>query len=411
MSSSPLFIFINYHRGVIGTHHSCYSLPGGIPTPDKTVTKTEDALLAQAGKAIDLSTLGLKEAFPRRPGYGTKGAEVVLWANYVAMTASPKLVLYRYDISVTPAAAGKKLTQIVRLLLEASELAPYKHDIVSDFKSTLICRQKFDDQTITITYRNEGEDEPRANGLQYQFKLQLTNTLATSELIGYLTSTNPSDQYDDKLPVIQALNIFLNHYAKSTNNLASVGSSKLFSLGEQSDTWDLGNCLTAIRGFFASVRAATARVLVNVNTSHGAFFQEGPLDQFVVRFGSQRGLYKLQLFISRIRVRTTHLKVKVDKRGKTIPHIKTIWSLANKNDGHGLAHPPRIKAFGAGPKDVEFWLDESPQKGQAQSASTSDRKKKGGQGAKAQDKPATVGGRYISVYDFFVESEPFITSC
>jgi hypothetical protein len=337
---------------------------------------------------------------------------VVLWANYVALTASPKLVLYRYDISVSPDATGKKLTQIIRLLLEASELAPYKHDIVSDFKSTLICRQKFADLSISIAYRLEGDDEAKANAPQYQAKLQLTNTLATSELIEYLTSTNPSAQYDEKLPLIQALNIFLNHYAKSSPNLATVGASKIFALGAQSDTWDLGNCLIAMRGFFASVRAATARVLVNVNPTYGVFFQEGPLDQLVIRLsGFQGSVYKQHLILNRIRVRTTHLKDKIDKQGKPIPRMKTIFGYANKNDGRGLEHPPRVKALGSGPKDVEFWLNASPQKGQSQSTSTSGRKKKGGQGANPQDTAGSTAGQYISVYDFFVKSESFIVLC
>ncbi|KAL7915394.1 Piwi domain-containing protein [Trichoderma velutinum] len=367
-----------------------FSIPGGIPAPDKTVTKTEDALLAPA-KSVDLSTLGLKDTLPRRPAYGTKGAEVILWANYVSLTASPKLVLYRYEISVSPAATGKQLTQVVRLLLEAPELAEYKHDLVSDFRSTLLSRQKFNDRTINIAYRSEGEDEPKENGLQYQVKLQLTNTLATSELIEYLTSTNPSAQYEEKLPLIQALNIFLKHYSKATDNLVSMGSSgassKTFAIGQGSDTWDLGNCLTAIRGFFASVRAATARVLININVSQAAFFQEGPLDQFILRLGTQGGLYRLQAFIKGIRIRTTHLKDRLNKRGEPVLRAKSIKFLANKNDGQGLQHPPRVKAFGAGPKDVEFWLQEE----------SKDKKKQGGKAAKAQ------GGQYISVYDHFAK--------
>lgn len=366
------------------------------------MTKTEDALLS--GKGVDLSTLGLTEAFPRRPNYGTKGAEVVLWANYVAMTASPKLILYRYDISVSPAATGKKLTQIIRLVLGASELAAYQHDIVSDFKSTLISRQKFADVAITVPYRKEGEEEPLDNATKYNVKLQLTNTLATSELMSYLTSTDPSAQYDEKLPLIQAFNIFVNHYAKTSNNLATLGSAKVFSLGAEADTWDLGNCLTAMRGFFASVRAATARVLVNVNPTYAAFFQPGPLDQFIIQLGSFQNVYRQAAFINKLKVRTTHLKDKLDKQGKPIPRIKTIFGYATKNDGHGLEHPPRVKAFGSGPKDVEFWLGGSPQKGQSQSTSAPGGKKKGGKGGNPQNVAGSSAGQYISVYDFFVKT-------
>ncbi|KAK5999083.1 Argonaute RISC catalytic component 2 [Cladobotryum mycophilum] len=385
-----------------------FSPAGGIPTPDPNVTKIEDAL--QSNKALDLGRLSLHDAFPNRPGYGAKGAGVTLWANYIALTASPKLVLYRYDLSVSPPAAGKKLTQVVRLLLEAPELDSFKEDLVSDFRSTLICRQKFEDQTVTVTYRSEGEEEPKPNAVQHQVKLLFTNVLAVSDLVDYLTSTNVAARYEEQLPMIQAFNIFLNHYSKSAGNLASIGASKTFSLSEESATWDLQNCLTAIRGFFASVRAATGRVLVNVNVSHGAFYQAGPLDQFVVRFGGHN-LYKLEKFIKKLRVRTTHLKAKVDKSGREIQRIKTIFSLANKNDGHGLPHPPKVSQFGAGPKGVEFWLEESASTSSASvpaSASASGGKKKGGKGAKSQGgqpaAAAATGGRYINVYDFFVKS-------
>lgn len=362
------------------------------------MAKIEDAL--QASRAsIDPSNLRLQEAFPTRPGYGTKGRAVVLWANYVALTASPKLVLYRYDISsVSPAAAGKKLAQIMRLLVQAPELAELKGDVVTDFKSTLISRRKLEDQTVAVQYRAEGEDEPRAGSTPYRVQLKFTNILAVSQLTEYLTSTSLSARYDEQLPMIQAFNIFLNHYAKSSGNLATIGASKTFSIADKSDTWDLTNCLTAVRGFFASVRAATARVLVNVNVSHGAFYQEGPLDQFILRSSAQRGLYKLESFLKGLRVRTTHLKDKTNRAGEVIPRVKTVFGLANRNDGHGLAHPPRVGAFGAGPKEVEFWLES----GSASGTSASTGQKKGGKKAKPT---GAAGGRYVSVYEFFVSGE------
>lgn len=294
------------------------------------------------------------------------------------------------------------MTQIVRLLLETPEILPLKDDVVTDFKSTLISRRKFDDQTITIQYRSEGDDEPRTGATQYRVELRFTNVLAVADLTEYLTSTDLSARYDEKLSMIQAFNIFLNHYAKSSGHLATISSTKTFALNQRSDTWDLGSGLAAVRGFFASARAATARVLVNVNVSHAAFYQEGPLDQFVLRFGAEKHLFKLEAFLRRLRIRTTHLKERVNKKGEIIPRIKTIFGLGNKNDGHGLAHPPKVRAFGAGPKDVEFWLDALPQQG---SSSAPTRRKKGGKGAKPKDQPADGGGGYISVYDFFFNSE------
>lgn len=382
------------------------------------MTKIENALLSGKG-APNIGGLKLEDStLPTRPGYGTRGRAVVLWANYVGFSTPASLTLYRYDIAITPTVVGRKLNQVVRLLLEAPELASAKGDMVSDFKTTLISRTKLPDQTITIPYRSEGEDEPREDATRFQVQLNFTNALATSDLTQYLTSTDLSATYNDKLPMIQAFNIFLNHYSKSAGNLATIGSSKVFSMSGSPDTFDLGGCLTAVRGFFASVRAATGRVLVNVNVSHGAFYQEGPLDGMVSRLAAPQRLFpKLEAFLKGIRVKTTHLPERRNRKGEVVVRAKTIYGLANKNDGTDQAHPPRVKSFGAGPRDVEFWLETSGSSSQpAQPASSGQGKKKkkggkgggggGGGGGGAQPvKSGTAGGRYISVYDFFVNCE------
>ena len=54
-----------------------------------------------------------------------------------------------------------------------------------------------------------------------------------------------------------------------------------------------------------------------------------------------------------------HLGEKKNRAGESIPRVKTIFGLANKSDGHGLEHLPRVQSFGAGPKDVEFFLNDS----------------------------------------------------
>ena len=212
--------------------------------------------------------------------------------------------------------------------------------------------------------------------------------------------------------MLQALNIFLGHYAKSSPTVATVGSNKSFPLTQNSPKWDLGAGLTALRGFFSSVRVATCRILVNVNVSHGAFYDAIPLDQLIQRYGSAHHFnrVKLQCFLKGVRVRVIHLGEKKNHAGESIARVKTIFGLANKNDGHGLDHPPRVQTFGAGPKDVEFFLNDSSgapsSSSTSQAAGTPGSKKKGkskkGDGSghgPGQDAPPS--GRYITVYEFF----------
>lgn len=325
------------------------------------------------------------------------------------MIPSPDLLLYRYNVAVQPAAAGKKLNQIIKLLLKLPQYAEFHDVIVTDFKSTLVsCKRLSPDATeLAVQYRAEGEDEPRANAPNYRLRVEETGTLTVSELTDFLGSTNLNSAYTDKLSILQALNIFLGHYAKATPSIATVGSSKSFSLSETSPKWDLGAGLSALRGFFSSVRVATCRILINVNISHGAFYDAIPLDQLIQKYGSanQFNRVKLHSFLKRVRVEVIHLPEKKNKDGISIPRVKTVFGLASKDDGHDLDHPPRVLNFGAGPKDVEFFLNDSSGapliSSTRQAGGTTGSRKKGKGKKEGAGQPVFHSGRYISVYDFF----------
>ena len=372
--------------------------------------------LSSAG-VPDIGSLGLGARFPRRPGFGTKGTNVVLWANYFEFVPPPNLVLYRYSITDVKdqggkAPGGKKLKQVINLILEQPPLQNIRKDIVTDFKNILISRTELTTDQLrelprSIQYRAEDEDEPRLLAPFYRYTITSTGTLTISELTEFLTSTNANAVFD-KGPITQALNIFLGHYAKASPQHGTIGANKSFRLDQSEvSSGNLGAGLTALRGFFSSVRVATSRILVNVNMSHAPFYNAVPLVQSLGDFSRAYGPNKVKLdgFLKRLRVRTTHLKEKKSKTGSVIPRAKTIFGLAKGGDGGSLEHPPRIKAgFGSGPQDVEFWLDQAsadkPGATPAQSAAKTSGKKQG-KGAK---QAAGAPGKYISVYDFFEQT-------
>ncbi|EKG13696.1 Argonaute/Dicer protein PAZ [Macrophomina phaseolina MS6] len=376
---------------------------GAIPKPDGRVTDTENAIQKAASGTQSLANLSLNDGFPVRPGFGTRGTPVTLWANYFELVPQKDLLLHRYDVAVTPEVKGKKHEQVVRLLLDSAELRPSKPDIVSDYKSTVIARKRLDrdEIVVSILYRAEDEDEPLPNAQTYRARVKFTNSLSVSELMDYLTSSNMNTRYPDQGAITQAFNIFMNHHAKSVGQHAAIGKSKTFAYGSGAEKFDLGTGLAAMRGFFSSVRMATCRILVNVNVSYAAFYQDIPLDQLIRKYGATNKI-RLEKFLKKLKIRTTHLPEKKNKSGCVIHRVKTVSALANKYDGRNLEHPPRVKAYGAGPRDVEFWMDSAPQ--------TSQGAGKGGKG-KGKGKPAgpakpeaASGGRYISVYDFFVQA-------
>ncbi|KAF9767721.1 hypothetical protein IL306_015076 [Fusarium sp. DS 682] len=342
----------------------------------------EDALHPATKYKLDLGSLKLTEDFPSRPGYGTRGTKVELTANYVELLPPSNMTLHRYEIQISPVAAGKKHFLVVQLLLQAPELAPQQGDIATDFRSTLVSKTKFpqDEILIVVPYRPEGEDEPAARATVYKVRVLYTKTLNIGELINYLNSTSLGQSLGDKQELTQALNIFLNHYTKSAKNLVTIGSTKSFSLTSDAARGDIGSGLEVIRGFFSSVRIVTYRILVNINVSHGAFYHAVPLSVLMNSYGVHSTVM-LERFLKFLRIQTTHLPEKRNKANEVIPRVKTIFGLARKDDGHGLAHPPRVRQHGAGAKDVEFWLD-----GEASSAGTHKAVAKGGAKGKGKGK-------------------------
>jgi eukaryotic translation initiation factor 2C len=364
----------------------------------------------------DLGGLKLTQAWPIRPGYGTRGAKVELTANYVELLPPSTLVLYRYDIAIIPEVAGRKAFRLVQLLLQSAELAPYHGNLATDFRSVLVSKTKLalDETVVEITYRGDGEDEPLPSAIVYKVRVKYTRALSMSGIINFLNSTNLSEAFSDKQELTQALNIFLNHYARSANNLAAIGSSKTFSLNQNPGRGDLGAGLEVIRGFFSSVRVATCRILVNINVSHGAFYHAAPLPALMHNYGT-RSTVALEKFLKLVRVQTTHLPEKRNKAKDVIPRIKTIFGLARKDDGNRSAHPPRVsQPHGAGAKGVEFWLEgnvssSGAPKAETQSAGAGTGKGKGKSKGKAQPESVTASGsgRYISVFDYFKTGTSF----
>ncbi|RAQ46859.1 piwil3 protein [Aspergillus flavus] len=386
---------------------------GKVPPPSPTVRETEDGIQKAIADPLTLRKLQLNSEYPPRPGYGTKGQPVVLWANYLNIIPDSNLILYRYAVDVRPSVSGRKRAQIVRLVLEAPELSSVAANLVTDFKSTIISREKLpltnNAIIVPVLYRSELEDEPAEDATQYRARILYTNTLRVSQLIEYLTSTD-SNQYNEKLPMVQALNILLNHYAMTSPDLVSRGgtrANRTFPLSNKaplSDKAHLVGGLTAIRGFFSSVRLAAARVLVNVNVSHGAFYNSGRLIDLIDTFQKANGksLTDLNEFLHGIRGCTLHLRERRNRSGELIIRPKTIHSLARRGDGTDLPlnRKPEIQSFGAGSKGIKFWLE--PRQAPASRSSLGSKKKRRQQSGPAAS-PAGPA-RLISVYDYFLET-------
>ncbi|KAH0828488.1 hypothetical protein AYO21_07723 [Fonsecaea monophora] len=311
---------------------------------------------------------------PVRPGFGTQGYRILLYANYMLLDWG-NATFYRYalDFAVqgTPGRQIRKKDKqrLVTLLIE-EHFAQNRSGIVTDFTSLIISNTQLNQQSYDVVYRREGEDTPVATARRYRIRLVPDGANTASELLTYLISTNPNEVCTSKDRTIQALNIIMGHNPRSSSRVASIGSNKHYPRRPlEADRSSLGAGLTVIRGFFVSVRPATGRILVNVQVKCSPFYNHGPLVNLIQDFRASRDPKKQELhrFLKGLTVHTTHTSPR--KNGQPIPLPRVICGLATKKDGKSLPHPPRVLEFGAGAQQIQFWLDRE--------------------------------GKYITVFDFF----------
>ncbi|KAF7874945.1 hypothetical protein EAF04_002119 [Stromatinia cepivora] len=370
--------------------------------PDANVAKMENDYHQSLSGIDALSKMSLNQRYPARPGYGTGGRKVQLFTNSFSLNTSPNFTLGRYMVDISPNmdAAKKKRTQLFRLVLELPEFANIP--IATDYASMLITPNKLpftDERIFSIPWRNEGEDDPLPNAQVYHVRISSPTSFNISDFVQFLSKSSATDVPEkQKEETIQAMNTLLGFYAKTDKRTVSIAGNRHFSTarkGNEHNFTPLSMGLEAIRGFYQSVRPATGRLLLNVNVTHSVFLEPGPLAHVFQKLGHGHGVVDK---IKRKRVEVTHLPAKKSKNGATVPREKSIWDLARPGDGSTEEHPPQIARYGAGPKNVKFYISAEAQstKGDAPPKS----------GSKKASRPALKVNIYISVFDYFKAKYP-----
>ncbi|KAK2810484.1 hypothetical protein FQN50_002973 [Emmonsiellopsis sp. PD_5] len=354
---------VSNHRGRQG---------GGVQVPDPTVTSIENAVERSIKELRTPGTVQKPELdrLPLRPEFGTQGNKVILYANYLGLGMKEGLSLYRYSVEVlpdsdrkTPAGGGQqrtgpvgmKLKRIIELLID-QVFGKHRDEIATDYKATLISSVDIEvnDTDKMVIYSTEDEAVSQTVKL-FKVRVRLTRRLEVGDLLDHLSSTNGSDMFLAKEEVIQALNIVIGHYPKTKMDICNIGANNHFLLDKNDvEKTSLRGGLESLRGFFISVRAATAQMLINVQVKHTACYREGSLIDVINQWLSHnnQNMPKLSSFLKGLRVSTTHLKnVKMRPR--------RILGLAAPDDGMSLDRKPSVQKCGACAGGVKFWLDDS----------------------------------------------------
>ncbi|KAM7188773.1 hypothetical protein V8F33_010436 [Rhypophila sp. PSN 637] len=269
-----------------------------------------------------------------------------------------------YDNQNIP--TGAKLGHIIKHWLDNTPSVRSKvtaGTLASDFRNIVISTVKLHrpELTYTIDYRGE---KSRYHVDTYLIKLKEKHKTSVRKLTQYLASTDHVSLSNSRAKraknvnrAIQALNIILRQRSKSLAfdvprtqwpDQAVVGS-KAYNLipGQAQDTRiQLSGGLEAIAGYFSSVRTSAARLLVNVNLTHGPFYHRGEL--MVVLQQLQDAGFSVEEAHAFLQGRIAGFAVKRED-GK----------LKESEDAVAPAHPPLFKdnapEYGATCGQIKFW--------------------------------------------------------
>ena len=250
-------------------------------------------------------------------------------------------------------------------------------------------------------YQTELETQVSENAQQYWISLSPKDPVDLSNRQSYL---HPTETSANGLPVEQALDVVLGHHRKLSDDIAIVHKRKAFSInGSLTDAGDRfrfqNSVLTALRGYFSSVRMSESSVLVNINVSHGAFYTPSPLVEIIRWLGNLPSVSRSKVpgLLRGLRVKSTH-----------IPRYWSIWGFPRDGDGKGyMLHPPRFKlpdAESYTPDQVRFFHEEKPKGSStdpAQALSEEDKRKAKEGKLRPHDEVCSCRGSWLSVAEYF----------
>ena len=217
--------------------------------------------------------------------------------------------------------------------------------IATDWRSIIISTKELDFGTearmvrIVRYYEAEETGPPSSNATvgtrnNPTVTIDKGDTLAVQDLVDFITSLDGRAQDENNKNIVHALNIVMARHPAFTPGVAVYNSkNKFFPPQQPAQGSNLGEGLVALYGFYASVRTATSRLLLNVNSISAAFYQNGKLrdlmDQYCPAPRRAGWEVKMERFLKGLRVELTHLPAKT-KDGKLISPMfkkKVIYGL------------------------------------------------------------------------------------
>lgn len=294
-----------------------------------------------------------------RPGYGTKGKQILLRSNFFEVLVRDTAVYYIYKIIIKPEKPPKRHQKEIFERLMGSKRV-IDADGVTDGAAELVTLKQLkelDDMNMGIGGNGNSEGQKA-----YKVSTKPAGSINHKMLLDAIKNKGISSKVTDEDVAIRVLNILLAGIPQKDPGTVITGKTrnKYFWMDDRKQVASLGGGLECVRGYYSSVRIGTGRLLLNLNVNHSAFFLPGDLSTLVKEFADVFGqdVQLLNRYIRGVRIEVTHLPKDKDANGKESYRQKSIWGLASHRDGARGNHPSKVPRLGATPNEVQFYMED-----------------------------------------------------
>ena len=217
----------------------------------------------------EVEKLEASAQFPKRPQPGTAGKGIKLVANYLEVTGLPVGEIVQYDVAVNPDVPRALKRRIFDVVESTYRSSAFGGKLVAyDGMANLFSYGQLPKSQYSLEVELEGRagKEPR----KFVMTLRQVSAVNLAVLQQFLQGKLDYTPYE----VINALEIILRNPLVSKGIV--VGRSVYSAQGPNKPKMISGG-LEVWGGFFHSLRAATGKLLLNVDTSNTAFYAPGPV--------------------------------------------------------------------------------------------------------------------------------------
>jgi eukaryotic translation initiation factor 2C len=341
--------------------------------PDKNVHKAEDDYIVASAKARPQPG-----RLARRPGYGDLGKKIVLRANFFPLEFKPGIEFHSYRLKLDPNNAKKGQVKFIIESMMRKYRAFEGIGVATDGASEIVTTRSLpeDRRPYTCTMGSAGGTGSGGSSSIYTGPWEVTLTLDSSfsphRMLDRLRDNTHGEELPEEAHCLRQLNILMSAFPFERSDISIIGRgrNKFFRMGPGKQARDMKGGIEAVRGYYSSVRLGASRIMLNLNVSHGAFYQPGPLvdliTAFVGVFGKDRDL--LNRYLKGVKVYATHLEKRENGSGKLEYPVKSILGVATPMDGRGKNspykdHPPKVKDVASSAANVKFWYEKDGRSG------------------------------------------------